>query len=154
MRVILPENNGCPMIIEHEDFLENEDITLNLKFENYELNYGFEECDCGSGCTVGVTHLTVKRDGKIIFSESFNHNWVLFLDISKKYSRFKIDVKIYNADDGDTCEICENNRFNFSLSAVVDTYVYCFYSPPLGEFKKHVPEEPGELDEKIKEELK
>lgn len=156
MRVMLPENQGYPMIIEHEEFLEDEDLTLNLRFGSYELDYGYvEECSCDCKSKIGLPHITVKRDNKVIFSESFNHHWILFLDITKKSKiKHEIKIRIYNMDDSTECETCNNNRYHFEATAIVDSYTYCYCCPRNNEFKKHLPEEPGELDMKIKEELK
>lgn len=149
-----------PMVIFHEDMLES-DINLNLKFGDYELNFGrtlVEDeacCDCG-GHMSGL-FLTAKDVGVKVFEADFNHHWILFLDIKKvrKVSDlYKIEIRVHNMDDGDMCEVCENNRFHFELTAVVDKYYYRYYSPPKGEFQEHLPLEAEELDEKVKEELK
>lgn len=148
-----------PMIIFHEDMLES-DHNLNLKFGDYELNFGRilveDEACCDCGGHVSGLFLTVKDGGNKVFSADFNHNWILFLDITKvpNIGNYKIDIRVYNMDDGDTCETCENNRFHFELMAIVDQYYYRYYSPPKGEFKEHLPLEAEELDENVKEELK
>jgi hypothetical protein len=159
MRINLPENNGIPMIIEHDEFLEQQDITLNLEFGDYELNYDFMRCGGGGeghGDKVGVPHLTIMKYEEIVFSEGFNNNWILFLDITKKSRlKHKIEIKIYNMDDSIGCETCDHNRFNFELNALVDSYIYYFYSPRKGPYKKHpLPTKAVELSEEIRKELK
>lgn len=157
----IKNQSKVPMIIFHEDMLET-DVQLNLKFGQYELNYGGEpeeekHCmDCG--LHMEQSFLTVKENGKDVFSKHFGEDWIVFIEITKTQrsgDQYRINAKIYNMNDGDTCETCENNRFNFEVDAVVNNFYYRFYSPSKGEFQDHpLPTEAEELDEKVKEELK
>jgi len=151
MRIILPENDGCPIVVEHEDFLIGD--LMNLKFDRYELNYGSidEEChECGGL----ASQITVKDGDNIVFNMDFYKHWILFLDIESMEKLYKISIKIHNMDDGDTCETCENNRYHFQLTSLVDSYTFYQYSAPKGEYKQHpiIPDE--EFNEEIKNDMK
>jgi len=167
IRIFKPENNGCPIIIFHEDMLDN-NIKVNLKFENYELDYGRDivpqgdprgdSCACCGGQMLEIPFLTIKDGQKEVFKMDFNKHWLLNLQIKqllpKKNSMYEISFWITNMDDGDTCEVCENNRFHFEMTSITNHYSLYHYSPPKGPFMEHPPDPKEELDETVLEGMK
>lgn len=163
IRLFLPENNGCPVLMEHEELYEDEGTIVNLKFDNFEISYGAEKikCSCCEDEGFDIPRLIVKDGLKEVFNMDFNKHWLLNLEIKNLQAPIKNKNKLYeisfwitNMDDGDMCEICENNRFYFNHKSVVNNYSMYYYSPPKGPFMEHPPDPKEQLDDTVLEGLK